>query len=97
MRLVVKKEEIMALEKSMLAKIDNIYSELEIINNLKSQLVWEGKSHVNYVKKHDEIIENEKKLIYKLEKLVSFLDDVLLNYDYAIEEIDGQYRNVRGK
>lgn len=97
MRLVVKKNEIYEIEKDMLSKVDNIYQELDSLKKIKENLQWKGKSYNSYIKKHDDIIENEKKLIYKLEKLISFLDDVLLNYDYAIEEIDGEYRKAGGR
>lgn len=97
MRIVVKKDEIYAIEKDMLAKIDDIISELQIIDKIKDKLIWEGKSHSNFIKKYNEILEKETKYIRKLEELVKFLDDVLLNYGYALDEIKGQYNGVRGR
>ena len=95
MRIVVQKDEIYAIERDMLAKVDEIISELQIIDKIKEKLIWEGKSHHNFIKKYNEILEKETKLIRKLEELVKFLDEVLLNYGYALDEIRGQYSNVR--
>ena len=94
MRIVVKKNEIYEIEKDMLSKIDNIYQELEILKNIKDNLLWKGKSYNCYIKKHDDIIAKEIDLIKKLDVLIKFLDDVIFNYDQALDDIKNQYNKV---
>ena len=50
MRLVIRKDEILLIEKNMLSKIETIYSELRVIEQLKQKLIWEGKAYNSYVK-----------------------------------------------
>ena len=51
-------------------------------------------AHTAYITKYEEILEDEKSQITKLESLINFLDDVLLNYDMALDNIKGTYKNV---
>ena len=91
MRIVVKKNEIFEIEKEMLLKVDNVYQELDSLKKIKENLQWKGKSYNSYIKKHDDIIKKETDLIKKMELLIKFLDDVLLNYDQALDDIKNQY------
>lgn len=92
MKIIVKAEEILDLEHRLLDYISNINSEFEKIDNLKNNILWEGFAHTIFINKYNEILKEEKKRIAKLEKLISFLDEVLLNYGIALDEIKNTYR-----
>ncbi len=94
MKLIVKQEEIFELEKKLLDIISNINSEFTMINNLRTTMVWEGIAHNIFINKYDDTLREEKIRIAKLEKLISFMDEILLNYGIAIDEIKNEYKDV---
>ena len=94
MKIIVKEEEIYGLEKKLLDYISNINSELNEIEKIKSNLSWEGLAYNSFISRYDEVIQNEKRQIAKLESLIKFLDDVSLNYGMAQDNVKGNYSNV---
>lgn len=94
MKIIVKSEELLELKHKLLEYISNINSEFDKIENIKNSLLWEGFAHTIFINKYDLILKEEKKRIAKLEKLLLFIDDVLLNYGMALDEIKNTYRGV---
>lgn len=94
MRIVVEQEEIFELKNKLLEYVGNIKNEFTDIEKLIDGINWEGFAHTAYITKYEEILEDEKKQITKLESLINFLDDVLQNYGMALDNIKGTYKNV---
>ncbi len=91
MRLLVKQEEIKELQDNALKSIDKIKLELEEIKKLKEELTWEGSSYNDFSNNLDNTVNLELIKIDKLEKLIKFLDEVILDYDLAQSNIDNEY------
>ena len=91
MRLLVKQEEIKELQDNALKSIDKIKLELEEIKKLKEKLTWEGSSYNDFSNNLDNTVNLELIKINKLEKLIKFLDEVILDYDLAQSNIDNEY------
>ncbi len=91
MRLLVKQEEIKELQDNALKSIDKIKLELEEIKKLKEELNWEGSSYNDFSNNLDNTVNLELIKINKLEKLIKFLDEVILDYDLAQSNIDNEY------
>ena len=94
MRIVVEQEAIYELKNKLLEYVENIKNEFTSVEKLIDGINWEGLAHTAYITKYEEILEDEKSQITKLESLINFLDDVLLNYDMALDNIKGTYKNV---
>ena len=92
MKIVVKSNEITEMETKLLEYINNINEEIEKIKNLKEDLIWLGISYDAFTEKFDEIIVESKKKMLKLETFTKFLDEVLLNYGVAIEDIEEEFK-----
>ena len=92
MKMIVKKDDISTIEKNLLLIIDNINNEINSIEKLKKDLVWLGLSYETFIEKFDELIKEERQEMMKLETFTKFLDEVLLNYSIAIEDIEKEFQ-----
>ena len=92
MKMIIKKDDISTIEKNLLLIIDNINNEINSIEKLKKDLVWLGLSYETFIEKFDELIKEERQEMMKLETFTKFLDEVLLNYSIAIEDIEKEFQ-----
>ena len=92
MKMIVKKDDISKIEKNLLLIINNINNEINSIEKLKKDLVWLGLSYETFIENFDELIKEERQEMMKLETFTKFLDEVLLNYSIAIEDIEKEFQ-----
>ena len=95
MRMVIKSEELIDLERKLLEYVSNVKDELRQMDHLKERLIWEGQAHDFFINRYDRVLEKSNKEVEILENLVKFLDDVVLGFDNATDNINGVYQSIR--
>ena len=93
MKYIVKFEDMILLKNRLLSYIENINNEFTIIEKQKEQLDWHGEGYDSFIENYNTLMDKEKKRIYKLKVLIEFLDDVLLNYGVAIDDIMQEFKD----
>ena len=97
MRILVNLGEIDAFKKNIMMYINNIDKDISIMEKIKNNLIWEGKSFDTFIKKYDDNILKIKNKVNILTKYVEFLDVYNSKYNKTQDEIKVNYSKMKGK
>ena len=95
MRILVNQDEISIFRTRMMMQMNNIEEELNKMELLKKDLIWQGEAYKKFLNKYDENISDIKRRMESLIKYIDFLNKFNRGYNNAQENIRDNYSRSR--
>ncbi len=96
MRILVNQDEISLFRTSMMMQMNNIEEELNKMELLKNELIWQGEAYKKFLNKYDENINDIKRRMVSITKYIDFLNKFNKGYNNAQESIRNNYSKSKG-